>query len=332
MILLNRSVILIGKTTIVLFIISIMPFLSFADDELNQYTWFDGRLRSRLSVGYLSATANEYVLVGGDYADVTLSHLIWDIKSARTIEIRGEMDLSDRWVIYGAGTTASHQRGFMANYDYLYHSPIWTHRSRTPDTRLDRYHALDFGGRYTILVTPRTATTIGLGLRSINFQMTSYGGDYVYSSCDEATKLEECFRSTIGVDHNHQRGITYGQALLAGFMELGISRTVGEFKFELMGLAGVTVSSRDRDMHWDRGILFTERFAASPYGAVSAAVSTAVSDAVQLVAFARLEKFFKARGDMAVQYLENGLSEDFPDGAAYSFSSLNIGLGARIQF
>src|SRR5690606_33755866 len=86
-------------------------------DKLKNREFFsaDGEIRARVGIGHLVAQANEYLYEG----DRMVSRLIRDIKSAQTIEAGGELDLSDRWVIYGSGTAAMHRRGFMTDYDYV---------------------------------------------------------------------------------------------------------------------------------------------------------------------------------------------------------------------
>src|SRR5690606_7948683 len=161
-----------------------------------------------------------------------VSRLIWDIKSAQTIEAGGELDLSDRWVIYGSGTAAMHRRGFMTDYDYVEPGADWSHRSRSPGTRLDHYFAVDAGARYKYLETENTSMTAGFGFRYVNFQMTAFGGDYIYSSCD-VYEFQGCFRSIKGTFPSGFRGVTYSQELPAGFLEMGMSRTLGRIRFDL---------------------------------------------------------------------------------------------------
>jgi len=284
-------------------------------------------IRFGVNVGHLTAQANEYLY----YGERMISRLIWDVKSAQTIEARGELDLSDRWMIYGSGTAAMHRRGLMTDYDYLAPNLDWTDRSKTPDTRLDHYFAVDAGARYKYLETEHTSMTAGFGFRYVNFQMTTYGGDYIYSSCgyDDSPG---CFRSIIGSFPSDLRGVTYSQELPAGFLEMGMSRTLGRIRFDLAVLAGLTSGSNDRDMHWARNLLSKPSFGPTPYGAVQANISTNISETFELFASARVEKFFKGRGNVVAQDLNDGTFwPDTPE-VGFSFSSVNLGVGLRVAF
>lgn len=308
----------------VMFFVLVSTHNSLSDENTSpSHTILNDNIRTSLSLGMISAKADEYVYE----ADHTISHLIWEIKSAPTIDARAEIDFSDRWSLHGAGTVALHYRGMMADYDYSIPSFPWTHRSLSPDTRLDNFFALDLRARYKNLETDRTVLTTGFGIRYLQFQMSSYGGSYIYSICDV---IEECFRNAAG--RINGKGITYSQRLPAVVLELGASHKVGIFRLDFEALGGIAVLAHDYDRHWRRDLLFRDDFSPSPYGSFKATINGNITEKLELFATARIEKFFKSRGDTLVRVVSTNESERSSDSAGFRFSSVHIGAGLRIAF
>jgi len=280
------------------------------------------QFRFSVEAGYLTARANEYVYEEGR----TVSRLIWDINAAATITARAEMNMTPRWRLSGSATVGIDHSNFMADYDWLTPSPDWSHRSVHWDTQLDHYVALDLGASYAAWQINRTTLNILGGLRYTDFQLSSYGGSFVYTTEDGE------FRGDSLSFADGQAVITYRQRLPALYGGLGASRQIGSVHFDAGILGGVTLWPRDKDHHWLRSLKFKDEFKRSPYLALQMRASVPVSDNGEAFLSARYEKYFRMEGDTHILDTRTGESSFSHDSAGASLQTLNIGVGLRFRF
>jgi omptin len=226
-----------------------------------------GETRIWLTPGVSVVEAHELVYIPSEHHK--LSELIWRSEPMFTLNGGVEFQIRPRSKIRLSGTAGFNGDSKMTDYDWQDISTphSWTDRSIHDVTKLPEYFVLD--GRFSQDIARRNNWILS-GLAGVKFTHASwsaYGGKFIYSTFDDDGNLLG-FRDDIFELPASERGISYRQQWLAPYLGLTAQWQKDRSTFLLSATASPLAFSWDRDIHWQRGLVFTEEF--SPNWMVSA--------------------------------------------------------------
>ncbi len=220
-----------------------------------------------LMPGVASLESHEFVFLPSE--NHKLSELIWRSEPMFTLNGGLELRLRPKTKLRLSGAVGFNGDSKMTDYDWLdADTPRqWTNRSIHDFTKLPEYVSLD--GRISRDVAQRGGWLLsGLaGVRYDDVTWSAYGGKFVYSTFDDDGNLLG-FRDDIFSLPNSERGITYRQQWLAPYVGVASTWTKDRSTITVTGIASPLTFSWDKDIHWQRDLMFTEKF--SPGWMVSA--------------------------------------------------------------
>lgn len=275
------------------------------------------------SIGAAMLQADEYVFNPDGSKG---SHLIWESDGVPVATFEAEWRAPEtRWALLGSLTLGLTRDSYMEDYDWFDPDRDWTHRSRHPDTDLDRYVALDVGLRYDLLRREEGALGLLGGFRYTDVKWTARGGDYLYTN--------QAFRDTAGSFPDGEKGISYHQMLPALYLGPTGSLEVQGVTLSASVVGGVSFSARAVDDHWMRDLQFHDDFEPAPYLGVKARADYPIATAVSLFVSTDYERYFEAKASTTINDTVTGESEYIPgDAAGGSFEALRVNAGLSLRF
>jgi len=240
--------------------------------------------------GHLSARANEYVYGGpGGPGGDQLSELIWDVNNALTFNVGFEGEINDCWNLFAEGVfSLSADDSHMVDYDWLYPTSDWSHRSEHPDTDLNHYVQVDLGLDFKIFESDCLAVTLRGAYRYTDIAFDAYGGSYIYSTGG--------FRDDAGTFPGGV-AISYRQKLPGVYIGPRIGWSVNE-RLRVKGgvLAGLTFNPVARDHHWLRETLFVDNLEGNAFYGANLGIDYALTDCTVLYVEGSYDHYEPTRG------------------------------------
>lgn len=272
-------------------------------------------------LGYGQISANELIYNGS--GDDRLSHLIWKARvPIATIGTRLELD--NDWILSGQAMFSLKGTADMTDYDWLPRgsgATQWTHRSRHPDSQLDRYADLELAIGRDYDLGDVTQLNLHGGMKYTRIGWHAVGGSYVYS--------QDTFRDSTGNFPDGQVGVSYKQQRGTVFAGAELTRSQGDWRLSGLFRAGLSVAPKAIDHHRFRNLRLDQRFDTSPFLQIGFAAEHQLKNGAWLHLGAAYQRFFRGRGDLKVSEISTGQQlrtyEDIV-GADLSVGTIEIGL------
>lgn len=277
------------------------------------------RLSAGAYLGYMSGESREMVY---DQSG-KVSQLNWTIDSAAIIGARLDYAATG-WLSLGlGGWTSFASDNSMVDYDWLLDRDDWSDRSTHPNTSLERAFEFDVSaeGRIVEWRGLRVAGLLGYQVR--NFKWRASDGDYVYSTMG--------FRDTEGAFSGPV--VDYQQWWRTPYIGLGAGYAIPGLRLSGKVIASPFAQVSDTDVHIDSATQFTGDFGDTSMAAVSLRAEHDLTENMMLTGEANYQKFWEARGDMTVSYLNlNDWTNTLPDAAGASNETFILSLGLAYRF
>lgn len=298
-------------------------------------------------VSGVDGQANEYVYTDLDYGPRAgsrhkLSELNWDISGvamggAAVSVARGR--LSVRGQILFALTEGS---GEMADYDwFLYDQPdSWTHRS-VSEVIVEEGWQGDVQGAFRLLQKSGFDLSALVGFRSITWEWSDQGGDYVYSSLgsddpqpgySEEQADATAVRDLVWTDDSDTVGIRYEQKYLIPYLGVAAKLNVGRLDLGGYVIGTTLVEAEDTDDHLLRSLRYTGSFSGGNYFAYGVTARVALGARMFVRAEIEGQEVDEMIGDVTIRDLTSGESGTIEDGGAVSLKSTSAALAVGYAF
>ncbi|TPE53754.1 omptin family outer membrane protease [Amaricoccus solimangrovi] len=282
------------------------------------------RLSDRLSLetylGYLSGESNEYVYNNG----ARTSRLTWTIEDAMIVGSRVNFAATN-WLSLGLGGWASlASDNTMDDYDWLRDDiDSWSDWSHHPDTDLERAFEFDLSAQARVLEW-RGIWFDGLaGYQVRNYKWRASGGHYVYSDYD--------FRDSEGNFSGPQ--VDYQQWWRTPYLGVAAGYALPGLRLSGRVIASPFAQVSDKDVHIENGQSFTGDFGNTQMAAVTLRAEHDLTPSWTLSGEANYQRFWEARGDMTVNYLNlDGWNSELSDAAGASNDAMILSLGLNYRF
>jgi outer membrane protease len=288
------------------------------------------------TIDFLSLYGDEQVYYGPKDGRL-LSRLLWDTSSAMGLTVNAHIGATDHISIYGSGTIGFLANSYMIDYDWLARDTFgiddWTDRSRSPNTVLDHYYALDIGARFKVYENQNSDAGLIAGLRYTDVKWSSYGGDYIYSGCFNFP--DDCyFREDTGNFSDDLRLITYQQKFPAIYTGIATAYQNGNWSWDTTFKIGATVGGKDIDHHWLRDLLFTEKFKPGLYLGSDVQVAYQLRDNIKLTLGAHYDYYGLMKGSTTFSSIATGevTGPALANSAGAAFKALRLSAGLKAKF
>lgn len=293
--------------------------------NFSRYSIVNDRYSFSSGIGYSWIKADEIVYENGN----RVSHLFW---ASQVPVVTGELRFKPahnltmhmRAKVGFAGTSKMDDYDWAGDYFRSYQFDDWTHHSSHKSVSLDRYIAADVAVGYDFDINDAHTANLNGGFKYSNIRWTAYGGDFNYSIYG--------FRDFQITLPDRTKGITYEQRFPALFLGGHWSADFGKLSFSALGRVGTTVSAKDLDHHWERSLLFDEKFDSAPFIEIGATANFDVSTQVQLFAAANYEKYWEMRGDADYTITSTGEQGTTLGAAGADFRSFTLSGGLKVTF
>ena len=275
----------------------------------------------RVSLGYLTGKANEYVYFPAE--NHTVSQLIWDIKSQTMLGMgvslyyRDTLRLNaDIWFSIAEG------QAHMKDYDWMIKGLDWTHQSIHPNTDVAKASKFDINidMKYTL---DKTTNIYGLiGYIQDTFEWQASGGSAIYSS--------DSFRDLSFTIPNDKRVITYQQTWSVPYVGIKIESQSNELNLNAKLIYSPLVIGEALDTHHLRNMKGIDSFIGSSMLGFNVGLAYNLTDTLNLQVNYFYQKYYTAVGDMELSG-DEGTYKDLKDyaGADLKTSMFSIGLNYR---
>lgn len=278
------------------------------------------RLTAEGYLGHLSGDSDEMVYSDG----ARISRLTWTIEDALIVGTRVNYTATD-WLRLGVGGwTTLTSDNTMNDYDWLRDDRAgWSDWSTHADTSLERAFEIDLSAQAQVIEW-RGGWIDGLvGFQLRNFEWRASNGRYTYSQT--GFRDDEGRFSGPLVDYEQWWRTPY-VGLAAGYALPGL-RLSGRV------IASPFAQVTDEDTHILNEQRFEGDFDATDMVAVSMRAEHDLTDRWTLTGEANYQKFWEARGDMTVSYLNlDGWNSELNDAAGASNSTMIFSLGLNYRF
>lgn len=281
-------------------------------------------------VGVANIQASEYVFHG----PVQISRLDWKTQAAVIANARIVTRLSNKWSLKGnISLSIADLGGDMVDRDWLYRDDAgpsgaddWTHRSDSPETKLDHFIQGGIEIDRTLIESGGFAVSAGPGVKFTDVQWTAWGGSYVYSDSYDT------FRNIQGSVSSSLKAITYRQSIPVVYLGLNVQDTIGDLVVSGSVRGGASLGFRDADQHFLRYLDFDQSMSVAPFAGAAAQISYAVDEITNFYASASAERVFFARGDRKETETLTGDVASFSDSAGASFQTMALSAGFKRRF
>lgn len=282
----------------------------------------DGSLRLRASLGATYLEGNEFVYAG----DYRVSKLIWQTTAPL---LRGSVsaDLGHGISIAAEGSVAMGGDSHMVDYDWLGGDDTlenWTHRSEHPDTDLAHFWTGSATIGYDLANVPDAVIRLHGGFQYTDVKWDAFGGSYVYSDAG--------FRDDVGSFADGAPAISYQQQMPEVFLGVDGEQYYGKLRVGGLMRAGLVVGAVATDDHWMRDLRFTDTIYLQPSVELGLDAGYAIGPMAELTLAGRFKHMFEQRGDTAIYNTVAGTTTHSTNGAAASFTQLDITAGLRARF
>lgn len=202
-------------------------------------------LRGSIGMGSIKANEHVYFSTAGTQ---NLSLLVWE-NTAPIANVDLRMRFPGQWTLRGHIEAALPGQGKMTDYDWIppYNTGFgmddWSHRSISPNTRLDWYGTADIAAGRDFAINDALSVNTNVGFKYTDVQWTAVGGTYIYSSGG--------FRNDIGVIPDAPAA-RYRQQLPTLFAGVDATVNDGAWSLEAGARAGLIVWGHSRDDHYMR--------------------------------------------------------------------------------
>lgn len=285
-----------------------------------QGTRFGDRLSAEGYLGYLTGESHESVYNDGQ----RVSRLDWEIKDALVLGTRLSYQATSWLTLDAGGWTSLAADAKMTDYDWLWSDrDDWSDRSIHPDTDLRRAFEVDLGARARVIERDGFWLDGMLGYQLRNFQWRASNGSYLYSRMD--------WHDDSGEFSGPQ--VDYEQWWRTPYIGVG-----GGYALPWLRLSGRVIASpfaqvSDSDTHIENQQRFTGDFDSTQMAAVTLRAEHDIGPRLTLTGEANYQKFWEARGDMTVNYLNlDGWRSELNDAAGASNQTLIFSLGLDYRF
>lgn len=283
----------------------------------------DGTLRLRASLGATYLEGNEFVYAG----DYRVSKLIWQTMAPI---LRGSVsaDLGHGISISAEGSAAIRGNSHMVDYDWLAGDDTfenWTHRSEHPDTHLAHFWTGSASIGYDLANVQDAVIRMHGGFQYTDVKWDAFGGSYVYSTSGT-------LRDDIGNFADGEPGISYRQQMPEVFVGVDGEQYYGKLRVGGLMRAGLVVGAVATDDHWMRDLRFTDTIYVQPSVELGLDAGYALGPMAELTLAGRFKHMFEQRGDTAIYNTVAGTTAHSSNGAAASFTQLDISAGLRARF
>jgi len=277
-------------------------------------------LSGRLSLGYLTGEADEYVYDGGH----TVSQLIWDIDATYMLGVGASISTA-RWFRFNADVYFNLGDGdaSMEDYDWLVEGLDWTHFSVSEDTDVSKALLVDINAEVTAYDYGKGRLYALVGYKHDHIEWDAYGGSYIYSVNgfrDEAGSLPD------GV------GISYEQTYDSIYFGVGLRGKENRFTYDLKLAYSPFVDADDADMHHWRNMYSTSDYSNEDMWSFSATVGYDIIEQLNLSLSYLYEKYDTMRGDAVYEYRDEGLVIPYPDAAGVDLEFSLVSLSLQYTF
>jgi plasminogen activator len=284
------------------------------------YAALTDRLSAETYLGYLSGESRENVY--GDGRKV--SRLDWTIDNAAIVGAKLNYAATG-WLSLGlGGWTTFASDNTMTDYDWSDPSrDVWTDRSHHPNTSLERAFEFDLSAAARIAEWSGFRIDGLLGYQVRNYKWRASDGSYVYST--------NGFRDSRGEFNGPM--VDYQQWWRTPYIGLGAGYAMPGLRLSGKVIASPFAQASDDDVHIENAQRFTGEFGDSTMAAVSLRAEHDLTERLMLTGEANYQKFWEARGDMTVSYLNlDGWTSEIPDSAGASNETLILSLGLAYRF
>lgn len=271
-------------------------------------------------LGHLSGDSDEMVYNDGE----RISRLTWTIEDALVVGTRINYTATD-WLRFGVGgwtTLASDST--MNDYDWLRDDrEDWSDWSTHADTSLERAFEIDLSAQAR-LVEWRGGWFDGLvGFQLRNFEWRASNGSYVYS------------RTGFRDDEGRFSGplVDYEQWWRTPYVGIAAGYALPGLRLSGRAIVSPFAQVTDQDTHILNEQRFEGDFDTTEMAAISVRAEHDLTDRWMLTGEANFQKFWEARGDMTVYYLNlDGWDSKIDDAAGASNTTMMFSLGLNYRF
>jgi plasminogen activator len=278
------------------------------------------RLSAEAYLGYMSGESQE--LVYGDTGKI--SQLNWTIENAAIVGGRLSYAATG-WLSLGVGGwTSFASDDTMVDYDWLLSDRDgWSDRSTHPNTSLERAFEFDLSAAGRIADWRGLRVDGLLGYQVRNFKWRASDGNYTYSSFG--------FRDNEGQFEGPV--VDYQQWWRTPYVGLGAGYALPGLRLSGKVIASPFAQVEDADVHIENAQRFTGDFGDTTMTAVTLRAEHDLTENMMLTGEANYQKFWEARGDMTVSYLNlDGWTSTLADAAGASNETLILSLGLAYRF
>jgi outer membrane protease len=283
--------------------------------------------------GVASVVAREFVYIPSEHHK--LSELIWRSEPMFTLNGGVVLQLRPRSKFRLSATAGFNGDSQMTDFDWqdLSTPHSWTDRSIHDVTKLPAHFEID-GRLSQDFGSGKNWILSGLaGIKYTQANWSAYGGKFTYSTFDDDGNLLG-FRDDIFEIPARERGVSYRQQWLVPYIGLSAKWRKERSILSLSATASPLAYSWDRDIHWQRDLVFTEKFAPSWMLSADMQYDYMITTHAGLMLAAGMESYAKTRGRTKIvdKSSISPLSFGPKNGAGASMMNVHGSVGLRFDF
>ena len=287
---------------------------------LSSWTAGGGGLSAEAYLGHLSGESHESVYNDGE----RVSRLDWKINDALVLGTRLSYQVTGWLALDAGGWTSLAADSTMTDYDWLWSDrDTWSDRSIHPQTDLRRAFEVDLAARARMLEREGFWLDGLVGYQLRNYQWRASNGTYLYSRID--------FHDSEGGFSGPQ--VDYEQWWRTPYLGLGAGYTLPGLRLSGRVIASPFAQVSDSDTHIENQQRFTGDFDATQMASIALRAEHDLGPRLTLTGEANYQKFWEAKGDMNIAYLNlDGWNSQIEDAAGASNQTLIFSLGLAYRF
>jgi len=298
---------MISKFILFLFVIS----SAFAGEFTNK----------QITLTTINSISHEYVYNPYN-TSYKLSELIWDAKDTKMLGFNTDYILDKKSSLQFNYKINISDDAQMDDYDWLKQTPLWSHWSTHPSTKLTKFSILDLTFRLNIKSKSSVKKRFLIGYKIEQRGFKAYDGKYTYSSDNGFRDIEGYFNGL---------GITYTEEFITPYLGIDVKK---EYKNIILS-GNITYSPQARaknsDTHHLRYFTNKNTFSDTTMLSIKAQAEYPINDNFSLALNYKKVKYDEASGYTTRTYYEDTYYKDAnnntilrPKGTVYRYPGAGI--------